>query len=78
MSMALLWKTRDAMSLFQRYPFNLLLTLPVITIILPAFLSFHIAVPLALIVPHLVFLAILALSIIADLKQISKLNIRKI
>lgn len=67
-SMALLWKSRDVIALFQHHPFNLLLTIPVATIILPAFLSFPLAVPPALVVPHLVFLAILVLSIIVDLK----------
>jgi len=74
MTMALLWKTRDVKSLFQHHPSNLLLTIPVLTIILPAFLSFPLAVPPALIIPHLVFLALLILSIMTDLKQISKSN----
>ena len=72
MSLALLWKTRDVMSLFQHHPFNLLLTIPLLTIILPEFLSFPVAIPLALIGPHLVFLAIFVTSIMADLKQVSK------
>lgn len=72
MSLVLLWKTRDVMSLFQHHPFNLLLTIPVFTIILPAFLGFPMAVPIALVVPHLVFLAILVVSIMADLKLVSK------
>jgi len=72
MSLALLWKTRDVISLFQHHSFNLLLTIPVFTIILPAFLGFPIAVPLELIVPHLAILAILVISIAADLKEISK------
>jgi len=69
-AMGLLWKTGDVTSLFQHHPTNLLLTIPVFTIILPAFLSYPIAVPVALIAPHLVFLALLALSIVMDLKQI--------
>jgi len=72
MSMALLWKTRDVVSLFEHHPFNLLLTIPILAFILPVLLMFPLAVPIALIVPHLVFLALLALSITVDLKQISK------
>jgi len=69
MAIALLWKTRDAMSLFQHHPSNLLLTIPVAAIILPAFLSFPLVVPLTLVVPYLVFLTILGLSIMTDLRQ---------
>ncbi len=78
MAMAFFLKTRDAWSLYERHPFNLLLTIPVVTIILPAFLSFPIAVPSALVVPHLVLLAILFLSIAVDLKKISKSKFSKL
>ena len=74
MSMTLLMKTRDIMSLFQHHPSNLLLTIPVAAIILPAFLSFPLGVPLALVVPHLVFLTILGLSIMTDLRQILRIK----
>ena len=71
-SMVLLWKTRDVMSLFQHHPSNLLLTVPVFAIIMPVFLSFPLAVPFELIIPHLAFLTFLVFSIITDLKQISR------
>lgn len=74
MSMVLLWKTGNMRSLLQHHPYNLLLTVPAFTIVLPAFLSFPLAVPVALIVPHLVFLAILVLSITFDLKHILKIK----
>ncbi len=74
MSMTLLMKTRDITSLFQHHPSNLLLTIPVAAIILPAFLSFPLVVPLTLVVPHLVFLTILGLSIMTDLRQILRIK----
>ena len=74
MSMTLLMKTRDITSLFHHHPSNLLLTIPVAAIILPAFLSFPLVVPLALVVPHLVFLTILGLSIMTDLRQILRIK----
>ena len=74
MSMTLLMKTRDITSLFQHHPSNLLLTIPVAAIILPAFLSFPLGVPLTLVVPHLVFLTILGLSIMTDLRQILRIK----
>jgi len=67
-SLALLWKTRDVSSLFQHHSYNLLLTVPLVALILPAFMSFPLTVPAVLIVPHLVFLAILAFSVILDIK----------
>lgn len=67
-SLALLWKTKDVAGLFQHHPYNLLLTVPLVALILPAFLSFPLTVPPVLIVPHLVFLAILAFSVILDIK----------
>ncbi len=68
--MTLFWITRDIKSLFQRHQSNLLLTIPVLAVILPSFLQFPLAVPAALIIPHLILLAILVLSIAADFKQI--------
>lgn len=67
-SLALLWRTRDAAYLFQHHAYNLLLTVPLVAIILPAFLSFPMTVPTVLIVPHLVFLAILVFSVILDIR----------
>lgn len=72
LSMALLWKTQDVMSVLHHHPSNLLLTIPIVAIILPAFLSFPLIVPLMLVVPHLIFLAILGLSLMTDLKHVLK------
>jgi len=67
-SLMIMLKTKDVRTLFQHHPSNLLLTIPVFAIILPSFLSFPLVVPLQLIVPHLILLALLALSIFTDLK----------
>lgn len=69
-SMTLMLKTKDIWKLFQHRPSNLLLTIPALTIILPTFLRFPLAVPIELIIPHLIYLAIFALSILTDLKSI--------
>ncbi len=66
--LALLWKTKDGAHLFQHHPYNLLLTVPLVAIILPAFMSFPLAVPAALVIPHLILLGILVLSIVIDVK----------
>ena len=72
--MTVFWITRDMKSLFQQHQYNLLLTIPVFTVILPAFLQFPLAVPAALIIPHLILLAILASSIAANLRQMPKIR----
>jgi len=72
--MAIFLVTKDIKSLFQHHQYNLLLTIPVFTVILPAFLQFPLAVPIALIIPHLILLAILASSIAANLGQILKIR----
>ena len=49
----IMFKTKDTELLLQRHPTNMILSVPVLTVLLPAFLSFPTYVPLELIVPHL-------------------------
>lgn len=72
MSLTLMLKTKDLWTLFQHHPSNLMLTIPVLTLILPAFLSFPLAVPLELIIPHLIYLTILSVSALIDIKVLFK------
>jgi membrane-bound metal-dependent hydrolase YbcI (DUF457 family) len=72
--LATLWITKDIKRLFQHNKSSLLLTIPVLALILPALLQFPLAVPTALIIPHLILLAILVLSIAASLRQILKIK----
>ena len=65
-----LLKTKDARSLFQKHPSNMILAVPVLTALLPAFLSFPLHVPPELIIPHLIYIALFTLSILIDLKSI--------
>lgn len=67
--LVLFWKINDARSLLKGHKLNLLLTIPVFAIVLPAFLGFPMAVPVALVVPHLILLAILAIPIITGVKR---------
>jgi len=68
----LFWRTNDARSFLQGRQLNLLLTIPAFAIILPSFLGFPMAVPIALVGPHLVLLAILSISMITGLRHISR------
>jgi len=70
----ILLKTRDAQTLLQPHPSNLLLSIPIFTVLLPTLLSFPQYVPPALIIPHLTYLAIFTISILIDFKAILKKN----
>jgi len=65
--LTIMLKTRDAWALFQHHPSNLLLSIPVLTVLLPPFFHFPLPVPIELVIPHLTYLAIFALSILIDL-----------
>jgi membrane-bound metal-dependent hydrolase YbcI (DUF457 family) len=69
-SMAVLVHTRDLWLLFRRDRTNLLLSTPLLTVLLPAFLRFPTYVPLVLLAPHLVYLTLFALSIAMDVKAL--------
>jgi len=69
-SIIIMFKTKDAQLLLQRHPWNLTLSIPVLTVLLPTFLSFPLSVPLALIIPHLTYLTLFAFSILIDFKAI--------
>jgi len=66
----ILLKTRDARTLLQPHPSNLLLSIPTFTVLLPTLLSFPQYVPSALIIPHLTYLTIFTISIFIDFKAL--------
>ena len=69
-STAILFKTRDAWLLFQQHPSNMILAIPVLTVLLPTLLSFPLYVSLELVIPHLSYLTLFAFSILVDLRAI--------
>ncbi len=71
-SITLMVKTKDIWTLFQHHPSNLMLTIPVLTLVLPALLSFPLAVPLELIIPHIVYLTLLGVSALIDISCLLK------
>jgi len=68
----ILLKTKDAQTLLQPHPSNLLLSIPTFTVLLPTLISFPQYVHPALIIPHLTYLAIFTISILIDFKAILK------
>lgn len=69
-SMTFMVKTKDIVFLFKPHPSNMILAIPVLTVLLPTLISFPLYVPLALLIPHIVYLILLTIPIIIDLKLI--------
>jgi hypothetical protein len=69
-SMTFIIKTKDILFLFKPHPSNMILAIPVLTVLLPTIISFPLYVPLALLIPHIVYLILLTIPIIVDLKVI--------
>jgi hypothetical protein len=71
-------KTKDAYPLLQPHNSNLILTIPTFTVLLPTLLAFPLEVPIALIPPHIVFIALFTASLSIDLKNIiEKVSIKR-
>jgi len=69
-STAILFKTKDAWLLFRQHPSNLILAVPVLTVLLPTLLSFPLYVSPELVIPHLIYMALFTYSILVDLEAI--------
>jgi membrane-bound metal-dependent hydrolase YbcI (DUF457 family) len=69
-SMSVMLKTKDIALLFKPHNSNLILTVPIFTVLLPTFLSYPLDVPIALILPHLVYLVLFSTSTIIDVLHI--------
>lgn len=70
LSLAILLITRDIFALFQAHRSNLILVIPIFTVLLPTFLSYPLAVPAWLIVPHLVYVVLFASSVIFEMSRL--------
>jgi len=69
-SITIMFKTKDVLFLFKHHPSNLILSIPVMTVLLPTVISFPLYVPFALLIPHLVYLTLFGFSILLDWKDI--------
>lgn len=76
-SAMIMLKTKDIQTLLQPHNSNLILSIPTFTVLLPTFLAFPLDVPLALIPPHMIFLALFSISLLIDSKQILKNALKK-
>jgi membrane-bound metal-dependent hydrolase YbcI (DUF457 family) len=65
-------KTRDILRFFRNNKLNLILTIPIFTVLLPTFASYPLRVPLLLVPPHLFYLVLFSISVLIVLKQFFK------
>ncbi len=65
-SLTIMFKTKDVWILFQHHASNMLLSIPILTVLLPTLLSFPLSVPLELIIPHVIYLILFAFSTLID------------
>ena len=65
-----MWKTRDLFQFFRNRKLNLILSVPIFTVLLPTFVSYPLSVPLLLVLPHLFYLMLFAISVLIALKGI--------
>jgi len=63
-------KTRDLFHFFRNSKLNLVLAIPIFTVLLPTFASYPLHVPLLLVLPHLFYLVLFSISILIVLKGI--------
>ena len=63
-------KTRDLFHFFRNSKLNLVLFIPIFTVLLPTFASYPLRVPLLLVLPHLFYLVLFSISILIVLKGI--------
>jgi hypothetical protein len=69
-SMTFMIKTKDIFFLFKHHSSNMILAIPVLTVLLPTVISFPLYVPLALLIPHIVYLILFSIPILIDWKAI--------
>ena len=67
---AIMFKTKDVRVLFQHHASNMLLSIPVLTVLLPTLLSIPLSVPLELVIPHTIYLVLFTASVLIDFRYI--------
>lgn len=60
--------TRDLFQFFQNRKTNLILAIPIFTVLLPTFIGYPLTVPILLVFPHLFYLVLFAISVLIVFK----------
>jgi membrane-bound metal-dependent hydrolase YbcI (DUF457 family) len=69
---AIMLTTKDVWALFNSNQSNLSLSVPLLTVLLPSFLQFPLTVPTSLLIPHLIYLGLFTMSLLAFFKSALK------
>ncbi len=65
-----MFKTRDIHVFFKKRKINLVLTVPIFTVLLPTFVGYPIHVPFLLVLPHLFYLVLFAIAVLIVLEDV--------
>lgn len=68
----MMFKNRDLFLFFQDKRSNLLLTIPIMTVLLPTFVSYPLRVPILIVPPHIFYLVVFFISFLIALVGILK------
>jgi hypothetical protein len=63
-------KTRDLFQFFRNNKLNLILIIPIFTVLLPTFVGFPLRVPILLVLPHLFYLVLFSVSVLIIIVRI--------
>jgi hypothetical protein len=63
-------KTRDLLHFFRNNKLNLILIIPIFTVLLPTFVSYPLSVPILLVLPHLFYLVLFSVSVLIIIVRI--------
>jgi len=70
----IMFKTRDVYQFFRNSKLNLILVIPIFTVLLPTFASYPLYVPLLLVLPHLFYLVLFSISVLIVVKRIFQIG----
>lgn len=65
-----MFKTRDIHVFFKKRKINLVLAVPIFTVLLPTFVGYPIHVPFLLVLPHLFYLVLFAIAVLIVLEDV--------
>jgi len=66
-------KTKDIRTFFQKHLSNLLLAIPVLTVLLPTFIGYPLSVPALLVIPHLFYLIVFSIAVLLGMPPAFKM-----
>jgi membrane-bound metal-dependent hydrolase YbcI (DUF457 family) len=69
-ALIIMFKTRDIFRFFRNSKLNLILVIPIFTVLLPTFASYPLYVPILLVFPHMFYLVLFSISVLIVVRGI--------